>query len=181
MNIPVLALVTSHYTLDKQNAGLREHMAGRADFLGAVRLPSDTFKQEGTKVVTDILFLKRRPLGEAANHVHPGWLETAPLAIEGVDVAINRYFLERPEMVLGTWSCQDRLYGSESHYSVTGNGDLAAKLRTAIERLPQGVLSGTVDPGRPPPLTPAFNPPPPLPHIGEGSFFLAEDRTILQL
>lgn len=142
----ILALVTSHYTLDKQNAGLREHMADRADFLGAVRLPSDAFKQEGTRVVTDILFLKRRAPGEVANHAHPGWLETAPLAIEGEDVAINRYFLERPMMVLGTWSRQDRLYGSETHYSVTGNGDLAAKLRTAIERSPQGVFSGTVDP-----------------------------------
>lgn len=159
----ILALVTSHYTLDKQNAGLRAHMADRADFLGAVRLPSDAFKQEGTKVVTDILFLKRSTLGEPANHAHPDWLETAPLAIEGVDVAINRYFLEHPEMVLGTWSRQDWLYGSETHYSVTGNGDLSTKLRTAIEQLPRGVFSGTVDPGRPPPLTPAFHPPPPLP------------------
>src|SRR5262249_3416270 len=74
----VLALVTSHYTLDKQHAGLREHLAAQADFLGAIRLPSDAFKQEGTKVVTDILFLKKRGPGETPAHADPAWLETDP-------------------------------------------------------------------------------------------------------
>src|SRR5207244_5857886 len=54
----VLALVTSHFTLDKQNASLREYLAERADFLGAVRLPSEAFQREGTSVVTDIVFLR---------------------------------------------------------------------------------------------------------------------------
>jgi SAM-dependent methyltransferase len=146
----ILSLVTSHYTLDKQNAALREHVAGRADFLGAIRLPSDAFKVEGTKVVTDILFLKRRAPEDPANHADPAWLETAPLTIEGVEIPINRYFLHCPEMVLGTWSREDRLYGSETNYSVIGHGDLAAKLRSATEHLPQGVFSGTVDLGRAP-------------------------------
>ena len=57
----VLALVTSHYTLDKQNAALREHLAEKADFLGAIRLPSDAFRREGTAVVTDIVFLRNAP------------------------------------------------------------------------------------------------------------------------
>ena len=61
----VLALVTSHFTLDKQNAALREYLAERADFLGAIRLPSDAFQREGTKVVTDIVFLRRRATGLA--------------------------------------------------------------------------------------------------------------------
>ena len=56
----VLALVTTHYTLDKQNAAIREYMADRADFLGAIRLPSDAFQSEGTSVVTDIVFLRKR-------------------------------------------------------------------------------------------------------------------------
>ena len=76
----ILALITSHYTLDKQNAGLREHLAGRADFLGAIRLPSDAFKQEGTRVVTDILFLHKREADQAPRHAHDGWLETATLS-----------------------------------------------------------------------------------------------------
>ena len=62
----VLALVTSHYTLDKQNAATREYLADQADFLGAIRLPSDAFKREGTAVVTDIVFLRKRAHGETA-------------------------------------------------------------------------------------------------------------------
>ena len=73
----VLALVTSHFTLDKQNAAIREYLAERADFLGAIRLPSDAFKREGTRVVTDIVFLRKRGPGEPANHADPAWLETA--------------------------------------------------------------------------------------------------------
>ena len=81
----VLALVTTHYTLDKQHPGLRTHLAQQADFLGAIRLPAEAFAQEGTRVVTDILCLRKRAAGEEARHADPAWLETAPLAIEGVD------------------------------------------------------------------------------------------------
>ena len=56
----VMAVVTSHYTLDKQNPEIRQQIAERADLLGAIRLPSDAFKREGTSVVTDILFLRKR-------------------------------------------------------------------------------------------------------------------------
>jgi SAM-dependent methyltransferase len=107
----VLALVTSHYTLDKQNAVIREYLAGQADFLGAVRLPSDAFKAQGTSVVADIVFLRKRAAGEPARHVDPDWLAVEPLAIEGANVPINKYFLKHPEMVLGTWSRKDTLYG----------------------------------------------------------------------
>ena len=75
----VMALVTTHYTLDKQNAAIRERLADDADFLGAIRLPSDAFKREGTSVVTDIVFLRKRAPGEPARHADPDWLQTAPL------------------------------------------------------------------------------------------------------
>jgi hypothetical protein len=177
----ILALITSHYTLDKQNAALREHLASRADFLGAIRLPSDAFKQEGTRVVTDILFLHKREADQAPRHAHDGWLETATLKLEGADIPVNRYFLEHPEMVLGVWSREHRLYGSEFAYSVTGIGDLAAKLRAAAQHLPRGVFSGTVDPGRAPPDAAPFTPPPALAHIDEGSFVVAENQTLMQV
>ena len=127
----ILALVTSHYTLDKQDPALREHLAQQADFLGAIRLPSEAFQQEGTRVVTDILCLRKRAPGEAPAHSDPAWLETAPLTIEGVDIPINRYFLQHPAMVLGTWSRQDRLYASAADYSLRAQGDLAAQLTAA--------------------------------------------------
>ena len=60
----------------------------------------------------------------------------APLAVEGREVTVNRYFLNHPEMVLGTWTSKDTLYGGEG-YSVTSNGDLAAKLKEAVGRLPR--------------------------------------------
>jgi hypothetical protein len=120
----VLALVTSHFTLDKQNAGAREYLAAKADFVGAIRLPADAFKREGTAVVTDILVLRKRATGEPEHHADPDWLGVASLAIDGAEVGINRYFLNHPDMVLGTWSRKDTLYGGEG-YSVTGNGDLA--------------------------------------------------------
>ena len=132
----VLAMVTTHFTLDKQNAAIREYLGDKADFIGAIRLPSDAFKREGTAVVTDIVFLRKRAAGQGANHVDPDWLGTAPLSIEGMDVPINRYFLHHPEMVLGNWTRKDTLYGGEG-YSVTGNGDLAGQLKDAIRRLPQ--------------------------------------------
>jgi N12 class adenine-specific DNA methylase len=173
----VLALVTSHFTLDKQNAGLREYLAERADFLGAIRLPSDAFKREGTRVVTDIIFLRKRAPGEAAHHADPRWLETAPVAIEGAEVPINRYFLDHPEMVLGTYSRRDRLY--DAGYSLASNGELAAQLREAIQRLPERAPPQVPRAEQSP--SPAFTPPPPIPHITEGSLFVGEDKIIRQM
>jgi hypothetical protein len=174
----VLALVTTHYTLDKQNAEIRESLADRADFIGAIRLPSDAFKREGTSVVTDILFLRKRAPGELANHADPEWLRTSPLAIEGVEIPINRYFLHHPEMVLGTFSRQDRLYGAKSSYSVIAQGDLAGQLRHAIQHLPEGVAS--ITPSRAQDAVLSFTPPPLLPHIAEGSFYVGDDQVIRQ-
>ena len=175
----ILALVTSHYTLDKQNASTREHLAGQADFLGAIRLPSDAFKAEGTSVVTDIVFLRKRAPGEPARHADPDWLATGTLAIEGVDVAINRYFLNHPEQVLGTWSRKNLLYGGNSGYSLAGNGDLSVQVDAAIGRLPERAAAPAV--AARPEVVPAFTPPPPDRHVTEGSFFVADDRTIHQV
>jgi N12 class adenine-specific DNA methylase len=175
----VLALVTSHFTMDKQNARVREHLAGEADFLGAIRLPSDAFAREGTKVVTDIVFLKKRGAGEAASHVDPSWLEVSPLAIEGVAVPINRYFQGHPEMVLGTWGRKDRLYGGEASYGVASNGVLEDQLRVAVARLPE--LAPRAARAGAKPERPAFTPPPLERHVGEGSFFVGDDRAIFQI
>jgi N12 class adenine-specific DNA methylase len=175
----VLALVTSHYTLDKQHPGLRTHLAQQADLLGAIRLPAEAFAQEGTRVVTDILCLRKRAAGEAANHAAPAWLETAPLTIEGVEIPVNRYFLDHPAMVLGTWSRHDRLYAGEG-YTLTTTGDLAAQLVAAIQRLPARVY--TAHRTAPASLDRAPAPLPPLePHLTEGSFFLTETQALMQI
>ena len=174
----VLALVTTHFTLDKQNGATREYLASKADFVGAIRLPSDAFRREGTAVVTDILFLRKRAPGQEPHHVDPGWLGVAPLSIEGMDIPINSFFHHHPEMVLGNWTRKDTLYGGEG-YSVTGNGDLAGQLKDAIQRLPEfATLQGAAVKEEP---AAAFTPPPPDRHIGEGSFFVGDDRMIRQV
>ena len=185
----VLAVVTSHFTLDKQNAAAREYLAERADFLGAIRLPSDAFKREGTSVVTDIVFLRKRAASEVAHHADPAWLETGTLTIEGAEVAVNRYFLNHPEQVLGDWTSKDTLYGEG--YGVRSNGDLAEQLREAVGRLPEAkpALQGnqnaisTENPQktRLNSLSIQFTPPPLLKHITEGSFFVRDDRTICRV
>jgi hypothetical protein len=172
----ILALVTSHFTLDKQNAAIREYLASKADFVGAIRLPSDAFKREGTAVVTDIVFLRKRTPGEPARHADTDWLGVAPLAIDGVEVPVNRYFLNHPEMVLGNWSGKDTLYGEG--YSVLGNGELASHLQQAVAHLPEfAPIEPSQVEDRP---APKFTPPPPDRHITEGSFFVDEDRSICQ-
>ena len=170
-----LALVTTHFTLDKQNAAIREYLGSKADFVGAIRLPSDAFKREGTAVVTDIVFLRKRAPGESARHEEAEWQRAMPFEIEGVEVLINRYFVRHPEMVLGNWSRKDTLY--DEGYSVVGTGDLAAELRAAIGRLPEFATSPSAVLAEPPPTC---TPPPPERHIGEGSFFVADDGTICQ-
>jgi N12 class adenine-specific DNA methylase len=177
----VMAVVTSHFTLDKQHPEIRARLAAQADFLGAIRLPSDAFTRQGTSVVADLVFLQKRHPSETPRHADPAWLETGPLAIEGAEIPINRYFLNHPEMVLGYWSRQDRLY--DHTYSLASTGDLAERLREAIGRLPVGVYSAEVDLDDGPP-EPAERPQP-LPvlarYVTEGSFFVADDTTIMQV
>ena len=178
----VLALITSRFTLDKLNASTREYLAERADFLGAIRLPSTAFKGQGTDVVTDIIFLRKRAPGQEARHADPEWLQTSQLGIAGLDVSINRYFQNHPEMALGDWSRKDTLHATG--ISLIANGDLASQLKDAIARLPKGqVVQSEAEQANPPPAiaAPAFVPPPPERHINEGSFFVAADRTIHQV
>ena len=192
----VLAVVTSHYTLDKQNAAIREHLASQADFLGAIRLPSDAFKREGKAVVTDILFLRKRAPGQEPSHTDANWLETVSIPLAGAEIPINRYFDRHPEMVLGDFSRKDTLYGGEG-FSIIGNGDpgsspgqaLAEQIREAVGRLPKGqAVQSEAERPNPPPAFPAFAPPPLERHVTEGSFFIgkpapaeAGDRTIRQM
>ncbi|HEX4607631.1 MAG TPA: hypothetical protein VH092_05435 [Urbifossiella sp.] len=179
----VLAVVTSHYTLDKQNAAAREYLSDRADFPGAIRLPADAFKHEGTAVVTDILFLRKRAPGQPENHADYEWKQAAPFPVDGTFVPVNRYFHNHPEMVLGNWSSKDTLYGEG--YSIKSNGNLAEQLREAVDRLPgfEPLQSEAQKPNPPPrpdidiPISaPAFVPPPPERHVTEGSFFVHEGR-----
>ncbi|HZZ80814.1 MAG TPA: DEAD/DEAH box helicase family protein, partial [Gemmataceae bacterium] len=175
----ILAMITSHFTLDKQNEAVRELLGDKADFVGAIRLPSDAFKREGTSVVTDIVFLRKRAPGERASHQEAEWQRSRPFEIEGQEVSINRYFVRHPEMVLGNWSRKDTLYGEG--YSVKSNGDLAEQLKDAIAQLPVFPPIQATPAEKLSDRPPSFTPPPLERHVGEGSFFVTEDRAICQL
>lgn len=174
----VMALVTSHFTMDKQNAAIREYLAEQADFVGAIRLPAEAFKNEGTKVVTDIVFLRKRdPVTESA-HVDDSWLRVGSLPVEGKDVTVNQYFIKHPEMVLGDWTLENQLYGDEG-FSIKANGDLKTQLQHTIGQLPSYQPPAIASPSIPTPER--FNRPPPVKHLTEGSLYVGDDRTIYQI
>jgi type I restriction-modification system DNA methylase subunit len=100
----VLALVVTHSLLDRQQAIFRTLLAQHATFLGAIRLPSDAFAAEGTRVVADLLFLKKDTGGNVRR-----WMDSAPWEHQGVTAAINHYFHAHQDMLLGTITHQDRL------------------------------------------------------------------------
>ncbi len=174
----VLALVTSHYTLDKQNASVREYIAGQADFLGAIRLPDDAFKNEGTKVVTDIIFLKKREAGQSPAHADKDWLATGTKEIGNTSVSVNRYFLSHPEMVLGNWTIENQLYGQG--FSITGSGNLERDLDEAVKRLPS-FAKQIANKFESEPVVARFNRPPPVRHVIEGSYYVGDDQIIYQI
>ena len=104
----IIAFISSHGTLDKQNSKVRKYIAQRAELLGAVRLPNDAFKKNaGTEVTTDIIFLQKR---DRLIDIEPEWIHVA----QNEDgVPMNQYFLDHPEMVLGKMSFDKSMYGSE--------------------------------------------------------------------
>ena len=176
----VLAVVTSHFTLDKQNAAAREYLAGRADFLGAIRLPSDAFKREGTAVVTDIVFLRKRSPGQAADHADPEWLETSAARHRRCRRAGQPLFpATTPRWSWATGAARTRSTARTASASCQRRPGRAARGRhRAAARSRQVIQSGSRTGPNPPP---AFVPPPPERHIAEGSFFVGDDKVIHQV
>jgi N12 class adenine-specific DNA methylase len=144
----VMALITSRYTMDKENETVRKHLADEADLLGAIRLPNTAFKENaGTEVTTDILFLQKREPG-AARGGHP-WRELALVDVTDYQMTrINEYFAAHPEMMLGELTLESTMYRSAEP---TLAGELTPEmLARAIAQLPAGVYVPR-DQQRPPP------------------------------
>jgi len=134
----VVAFVTSKGTLDKANPSVRQYIAQRAELLGAVRLPNTAFKANaGTEVTTDILFLQKRD--HIIDDIQPEWLHAFNNP-EGVPV--NNYFLQHPEMVLGTMAFDSSMYGNERETTCNPieGADLAEQLHEAMGNI-QGKIS----------------------------------------
>lgn len=146
----IIAFITSRYTLDKEDATVRRHLADHADLVGAVRLPNTAFRgNAGTDVVTDILFLQKRAPG--ALPADESWVNTGTVHIDGKPVALNQYYIDHPEMMLGEVKLIRGMYRADEP---TLTGELTPeKLRQALETLPEGIYTPR-DLGRsPPPAT----------------------------
>ena len=127
----IIAFVTSRYTMDKQSPEVRKYIAQRAELLGAIRLPNNAFKANaGTEVVSDIIFLQKR---DRPIQIEPDWVH---LGKNDDGFAINSYFIDNPEMVLGRQTSESTQYGRQD-FTVEPyeNLDLGVQLKYAIQNI----------------------------------------------
>lgn len=126
----VIAFVTSKGTMDKENSAVRKYLAQRADLIGAIRLPDNTFKQNaGTKVTSDILFLQKR---DHITDLEPDWLH---LDTDENGIRMNSYFVQHPEMVLGDMVMESTRFGLDSACKAREGADLSELLAEAVQFL----------------------------------------------
>ena len=126
----VMALVTSKGTMDKENPAVRKYIAQRAELLGAIRLPNNTFKgNAGTEVVSDILILQKR---DRIIDIEPDWVH---LNTDENGIRMNSYFVEHPDMVLGDMKMVSGRFGEEATCVPYENADLAALLDEAVSNI----------------------------------------------
>lgn len=136
----LVMFVTSRYTMDKLNDKARAYMADRADLVGAIRLPQTAFKKNaGTEVVTDVLFLRKKVPGEAQFEHARAWGASVPITVNGQSYNINEYFVNHPEMVLGTHSDAGSMYGDKEYTVLPLAGDIEAQFTRAVEALPKDI------------------------------------------
>ena len=137
----IVAFVTSRYTMDSKDSTARKHMAERADLLGAIRLPNNAFRANaGTDVVSDIIFLQKRD--RPIDH-EPDWVQ---LGKTEDGFAINQYFVDHPEMVLGVLSTESTQYGREELTVAPLEGiSLADQLAEAVQHIEGQYTAAEVD------------------------------------
>ena len=126
----VMALVTSKGTMDKENSNVRKYIAQRAELLGAIRLPNDTFKGNAeTEVVSDILFLQKR---DRLIDIEPDWVH---LDTDENGIRMNSYFVQHPEMILGEMKMVSGRFGPEATCEPFENADLSELLNEAVSNI----------------------------------------------
>ena len=137
----VVAFVTSRYTMDSKDSTARKHMAERADLLGAIRLPNNAFRANaGTDVVSDIIFLQKR---DRPADIEPAWVQ---LGKTEDGFAINQYFVDHPEMVLGELTTESTQYGREELTVTPLEGaDLADQLAEAVQHIEGQYTAAEID------------------------------------
>lgn len=163
----VMALITSKGTMDKENPAVRKYIAQRADLLGAIRLPNNTFKgNAGTEVVSDILILQKR---DRLIDLEPEWVH---LNTDENGVKMNAYFVDHPEMVLGEWKTVSGRFGEEDTVVPYENADLAELLNEAISNIHAEITDYEVDEE----LTEEDNSIPADPEVRNFSYTVVDDK-----
>ena len=136
----IVAFVTSRYTMDSKDSTARKHMAERADLLGAIRLPNNAFRANaGTDVVSDIIFLQKRD--RPIDH-EPDWVQ---LGKTEDGFAINQYFVDHPEMVLGQLTLESTQYGHDLTVAPIEGTSLADPLAEAVQHIEGQYTAAEVD------------------------------------
>ena len=137
----VVAFVTSRYTMDSKDSTARKHMAERADLLGAIRLPNNAFRANaGTDVVSDIIFLQKR---DRPADIEPAWVQ---LGKTEDGFAINQYFVDHPDMVLGELTTESTQYGREElTVAPIESANLADQLAEAVQHIEGQYTAAEVD------------------------------------
>ena len=126
----VIAFVTSKGTMDKENSAVRRYLAQRADLIGAIRLPDNTFKRNaGTEVTSDVIFLQKR---DHITDLEPDWVH---LDTDENGIRMNRYFVQHPEMILGDMVMESTRFGPDSACKAREGEDLSDQLANAIQFL----------------------------------------------
>ena len=126
----IVAFITSKGTLDKENSAVRKYLAQRADLIGAIRLPDNTFKRNaGTEVTSDIIFLQKR---DHITDLEPDWVH---LDTDENGIRMNSYFVQHPEMILGDMVMESTRFGPDSACKAREGEDLSDQLANAIQFL----------------------------------------------
>ncbi len=163
----IMALVTSKGTMDKENPAIRKYIAQRAELLGAIRLPNDTFKgNAGTEVVSDILILQKR---DRLIDIEPDWVH---LNTDENGRKMNSYFVDHPEMVLGEWKTVSGRFGDEDTVVPFEGADLAEQIEEAISNIHGEISEYQVDEE----LTEEDNSIPADPNVRNFSYTVYDDK-----
>ncbi|HEY9908817.1 MAG TPA: N-6 DNA methylase, partial [Thermosynechococcaceae cyanobacterium] len=176
----LVAFITSTGTMQSgQSEGVREYLSERANLVGAIRLPNDTFRQiAGTDVTTDLILLQKLGDGVEPNGIN--WTKVVPSSIVGEDgtpLPINEYYQQRPEMLLGTLT-DDTLY--PGRLALQGDGrDLGKSIQAAFEQMPQGIYRAAPEAVQQ--LTAILVPPDLQDSVQPGSFVMHDDHLMRRI
>jgi N12 class adenine-specific DNA methylase len=146
----LIAFVSSHYTMDSQNLAIREKLAQNCDFIAAIRMPDKTFKANAeTSVVSDIIFLQKRPPEKEMSQLTKSFINTGEIEINSEKIPMNQYFIDNPDMIIGELEVKN-FQGKSLNVSIDKTENIYPQLDKIIEKLPQNIKEPVIQEQRSP-------------------------------